>query len=255
MTIIDGIILGIIQGVTEFLPISSSGHLVIAQELLGIKQPGNQFEILVHMGTLASIIVIFFDDIRFLFLSINKKGTQKFISYIIIGTIPAVLLGLGFKDTLESLFENTYYVGCALIFTGIILFISNNVKRMEKDNSYHKSFLIGIAQALAIIPGISRSGMTISCALLLGLSAKESARFSFLLAIPVIFGAGLLMALDIDDGLQIEPAVALAGLISSFIIGIIALKWLLDLLQDGKLHYFGVYCFFVGTLTFFYKWI
>ena len=100
MTIIDGIILGIIQGVTEFLPISSSGHLVIAQELLGIKQPGNQFEILVHMGTLASIIVIFFDDIRFLFLSINKKGTQKFISYIIIGTIPAVLLGLGFKDNI-----------------------------------------------------------------------------------------------------------------------------------------------------------
>ena len=126
---------------------------------------------------------------------------------------------------------------------------------MEKENSYQKSFLIGIAQALAIIPGIYRSGMTISCALLLGLSAKESARFSFLLAIPVIFGAGLLMALDIDDVLQIEPAVALAGLISSFIIGIIALKWLLDLLQDGKLHYFGVYCFFVCTLTFFYKWI
>ena len=108
MTIIDGIILGIIQGVTEFLPISSSGHLVIAQELLGIKQPGNQFEILVHLGTLASIIVIFFDDIRFLFLSINNKRTQRFISYIIIGTIPSVFLGLGLKDTLESLYEHIY---------------------------------------------------------------------------------------------------------------------------------------------------
>ena len=251
MTIIDGIILGIIQGVTEFLPISSSGHLVIAQELLGIEQPGNQFEILVHLGTLASIIVIFFDDIRFLFLLINKRRTQRFISYIIIGTVPAVFLGLGLKDTLESLFENIYYVGCALMFTGIILFSSKYFIRRDKDNSYYKSLLIGIAQALAIIPGISRSGMTISCALFLGLSAKESARYSFLLAIPVIFGAGLLMALDIHDGLQIEISVAIAGLISSFIIGIISLKWLLQLIQEGKFHYFGVYCFFVGIISIF----
>ena len=172
MTIIDGIILGIIQGITEFLPISSSGHLVLAQEFLGINQPGNNFEVLVHMGTLASILVIFFSDIKSLLLSIRKNETQQFIYFIILGTIPAVLFGLGLKDTIDSFFDNTFVVGTALVFTGIILFTSKFFKQVEKSISYKISFTIGLAQALAIIPGISRSGMTISCALLLGLSAK-----------------------------------------------------------------------------------
>ena len=249
MTIIDGITLGIIQGITEFLPISSSGHLVLAQEFLGIDQPGNQFEILVHMGTLASILVIFFGDIKSLSLSIKKNETQKFIYFIIIGTIPAVLFGFGLKETIESLFEDVYAVGIALVCTGIILFTSKYYKSVEKNISYRISFLIGIAQAMAIVPGISRSGMTISCALFLGLSTKDSARFSFLLAIPVIFGAGLLMVFDINNGLQIEVPVAVAGLLSSFIVGLLSLKWLLSLVQAGKLHYFGLYCFCIGFIT------
>ena len=255
MTIIDGIILGIIQGITEFLPISSSGHLVLAQEFLGINQPGNKFEVLVHMGTLASILVIFFSDIKSLLLSIRKNETQQFIYFIILGTIPAVLFGLGLKDTIDSFFDNIYVVGTALVFTGIILFTSKFFKQVEKSISYKISFTIGLAQALAIIPGISRSGMTISCALFLGLSAKESMRFSFLLAIPAIFGAGLLMLFDIDNGLQVRAPVALAGLLSSFIVGYLSLKWLLGLVQSGKFHYFGLYCFCIGFLTVFYKWI
>ena len=249
MTILEAIILGIIQGFTEFLPISSSGHLVLSQEILGIEQPGNEFEILVHLGTLASVLVIFFDDIKSLILSLNTKKTQIFIMCILIGTLPAVGIGLGFKDLINSLFENITAVGGALIFTGVVLFGSSFTNRQDKELSFLTCILIGCAQAMAIIPGVSRSGMTISVALFLGLSAKEAARFSFLLAIPAIVGAGLLTASDVSGGFQIPIPVALAGLISSFAVGIVALKWLLGWLEQGKFHYFGIYCFTIGLTT------
>ena len=249
MTILEATILGIIQGFTEFLPISSSGHLVLGQAILGIEQPGNEFEILVHLGTLASVLVIFFDDIKSLILSLTSKKTQIFIMYILIGTLPAVGIGLGFKDLIYSLFENVTAVGGALIFTGIVLFGSSFANRQDKDHSFLTCILIGCAQAMAIIPGVSRSGMTISAALFLGLSAKEAARFSFLLAIPAIGGAGLLTALDVSGGFQMPIPVALAGLTSSFAVGVVALKWLLGWLEQGKFHYFGIYCLAVGLIT------
>ena len=249
MTIIDGIILGVIQGFTEFLPISSSGHLVLAQGLLGVKQPGNEFEVLLHIGTLCSILVVFYNDIKDIILTVSSKETQKYILLILIGTLPAVVIGLGMKDHLEQLFDDLIVVGFALIFTGLILMSSRYFKRNNKDHSILTSFFIGIAQAIAIIPGISRSGMTISCALLLGLDSKQAAKFSFLLAIPVISGAGLLMAADIDSGSNMDLSTSLAGLITSFSIGIISLRWLLGWLEDGKFHYFGVYCFSIGIFT------
>ena len=249
MTILEATILGIIQGFTEFLPISSSGHLVLGQAILGIDQPGNEFEILVHLGTLASVLVIFFDDIKSLILSLALKKTQIFIMYILIGTLPAVGIGLGFKDLIYSLFENVTAVGGALIFTGVVLFGSSFANRQDKEYSFLTCILIGCAQAMAIIPGVSRSGMTISAALFLGLSAKEAARFSFLLAIPAIGGAGLLTALDVSGGFQMPIPVALAGLTSSFAVGVVALKWLLGWLEQGKFHYFGIYCFAVGLIT------
>ena len=249
MTILEATILGIIQGFTEFLPISSSGHLVLGQAILGIDQPGNEFEILVHLGTLASVLVIFFDDIKSLILSLASKRTQIFIMCILIGTLPAVGIGLGFKDLIDSLFENVTAVGGALIFTGVVLFGSSFANRQDKEHSFLTCILIGCAQAMAIIPGVSRSGMTISAALFLGLSAKEAARFSFLLAIPAIGGAGLLTALDVSGGFQMSMTVALAGLISSFAVGVVALKWLLGWLEQGKFHYFGIYCLVVGLIT------
>ncbi len=249
MTILEATILGIIQGFTEFLPISSSGHLVLGQAILGIEQPGNEFEILVHLGTLASVLVIFFDDIKSLILSLTSKKTQIFIMYILIGTLPAVGIGLGFKDLIYSLFENVTAVGGALIFTGVVLFGSSFANRQDKEHSFLTCILIGCAQAMAIIPGVSRSGMTISAALFLGLSAKEAARFSFLLAIPAIGGAGLLTALDVSGGFQMPLPVALAGLTSSFAVGVVALKWLLGWLEQGKFHYFGIYCLAVGLIT------
>ena len=249
MTIFDGIILGVVQGFTEFLPISSSGHLVLVQDLLGIKQPGNDFEITLHIGTLCSILVVFYNDIKDIVLTVSSIETKKYILLILIGTLPAVVIGLGLKDFFEQLFDNLIIVGFSLIFTGLVLMSSFYFKRENKEHSIVTSFLIGLAQAVAIIPGISRSGMTISCALLLGMSPKQAAKFSFLLAIPVISGAGLLMATDMETGFNMGLSTSLAGLITSFCIGVISLKWLLGWLEDGKFHYFGVYCLFIGIFT------
>jgi len=250
MTIIEATILGIIQGFTEFLPISSSGHLVLGQSILGIEQPGNEFEILVHMGTLMSVLVVFCDDIQSILTSLGKRSTQQFIGFVLVGTVPAIIIGLGFKDVFESLFENVTAVGGALMFTGMVLYGSSLVARKDKTHTLLSSIFIGMAQAVAIIPGVSRSGMTISTALALGLSSKEAARFSFLLAIPAIAGAGLLTALDVSGGFQLSMPVAIAGLVSSFVVGVVALKWLLGWLEQGKFHYFGYYCIAIGFLTF-----
>ena len=246
MTIIEAIILGIIQGLTEFLPISSSGHLVLSQVILGIQIPGNDFEVLLHIGTLCSILVVFNNDIKNILFTLSSKETQKFILMIFVGTIPAVIIGLGFKDGIEKLFDNIIVVGFALVFTGITLIGSFYFKSENKKNTIIKSCLIGIAQAIAIIPGISRSGITISFALFLGLDARQAAKFSFLLAIPVISGAGILMATDLRDGFSLDIYTAISGLITSFFVGIVALKWLLAWLEGGKFHYFGIYCFLIG---------
>ena len=246
MTIIEAITLGIIQGLTEFLPISSSGHLVLSQVILGIQIPGNDFEVLLHIGTLCSILVVFNNDIKNILFTLSSKETQKFILMIFVGTIPAVIIGLGFKDGIEKLFDNIIVVGFALVFTGITLIGSFYFKSESKKNTIIKSCLIGIAQAIAIIPGISRSGITISFALFLGLDARQAAKFSFLLAIPVISGAGILMATDLRDGFSIDIYAAASGLITSFFVGMVALKWLLAWLEGGKFHYFGIYCFLIG---------
>ena len=165
---------------------------------------------------------------------------------IFVGTIPAVIIGLGFKDVIEKLFDDIIVVGFALVFTGITLIGSFYSKSGNKKNTIIKAFLIGVAQAIAIIPGISRSGITISFALFLGLDTRQAAKFSFLLAIPVISGAGILMATDLRDGFSIDIYTAASGLITSFLVGMVALKWLISWLEGGKFHYFGIYCFLIG---------
>ena len=158
MTFWDSLILGSIQGITEFLPISSSGHLVIIQSLLGINQPGNDFEILVHIGTLGSIFYVFQNDILEILGSLKKKSTINFLNLIILGTLPAVLVGLNFKDQIALLFENITNVSVALIFTGTVLISTYFLKRKDLENNFSKALLIGVFQSIAIIPGISRSG-------------------------------------------------------------------------------------------------
>ena len=250
MTLLEAIILGIIQGLTEFLPISSSGHLVLGQMILDIKLPGNGFEVVTHLGTLVSVLCVFWKEILSLILNITDKDTRKYIFYIILGTIPAVIIGFGARSYISQLFDSVQLVSVALMVTGLILFFSKKVKSNLLPIDGNKALLIGITQAFAIIPGISRSGITICTGLALGMSGKNAAKFSFLLAIPAISGAGLLMTLDPQSDISIIPLTSLImAFLSSFIIGYICLKWLLNLLESGKFYFFGYYCFVIGLIT------
>ena len=249
MTLSEAIILGSIQGITEFLPISSSGHLVIAQSLLGLKLPGNIIEIVTHLGTLFSVIIVFRKDIVKYFFDFKNPLTKKYILCLFIGTIPALIIGLSAKSFILLFFESIKMVSFSLIFTGVILFLSRKRNNKKSKINYKNSLLIGISQALAIIPGISRSGITISTGLLLGMNAKDTARFSFLLAIPAISGAGLITAIDmLDQPVLISFNIMIAALASSFVVGYLSLKWFLRILENGKLHFFGFYCIAIGLI-------
>ncbi|MBU0528170.1 undecaprenyl-diphosphate phosphatase [bacterium] len=251
MTIFEAVLLGIIQGLTEFLPISSSGHLVVGQKVLGIAIAGNAFEVVVHLGTLISVLIVFWSDIWQLIKSLKSAPTQKYILALAIGTVPAVIIGLLFKDVILEAFENIRVVASTLIITGIILLTTKFIKTRLMDISIGHGLLIGIAQAMAIVPGISRSGMTISLGMHLGITPEKAAKFSFLLAIPAIAGAGLLTGLDIIKSSEpiLPGSVLIVGFLSSFLVGWISLKWLLQLIKSGKFHWFGVYCIFVGLLS------
>ena len=172
MTLLEAIILGVIQGLTEFLPISSSGHLVIGQYVLDIKLEGNGFEIVTHLGTLISVLCIFWKEILSLILDLTDKNNRKYIFYLILGTIPAVIIGFGAKSYISELFASVQLVCIALMVTGLILFFSKKVKNNSLPIDAKKALLIGITQAIAIVPGISRSGITICTALALGMSGK-----------------------------------------------------------------------------------
>lgn len=251
MGIFELIILGIIQGITEFLPISSSGHLVIAQDLLGMKSPGNTLEILFHFGTLLSVIFVFFKDIKQLALSINEKNTRLYIFYLILATIPAALAGIFLKDYFLPFFDNVFMVGVALCVTGFLLVFSKRFKNQQKKFSLTFSILIGVTQALAIIPGISRSGSTISISMFLGVSSSDAAKFSFLLSIPVIFGASILGFLEIQSSEIFSSSNIFIAIFTAFITGVLALKILLKILEAGKFYIFGIYCLFIGSVAMF----
>ena len=248
MDFLYALILGSLQGITEFLPVSSSGHLVLGQKLLGINVPGNAFEVILHIGTLMSILVVFYPDIHRLLSAIKDYHTRTYIFTLVLGTTPAIIVGLSLKDQIALMFDNSHSVALALIVTGIVLISSKWFLNKKSDLTLIKGFNIGLAQALAIIPGISRSGVTICTGLAMGLSTKEAARFSFLLAIPAISGAGILTAMDIDK-ISLGMDVIFVGFLSSFLVGWAALKWLLNLLKTGKFHWFGVYCLLLGIIA------
>lgn len=251
MDIIDALILGSVQGMTEFLPVSSSGHLVLGQRFLGLSLPGNFFEVLVHIGTLCSVLVVFRKELLKLIISIQSTESKLMLSALVIGTIPAVLIGLSMKDKIGQLFDNQFAVSISLILTGIWLVMTKWFINKQSNINLKNGFLIGCAQAIAIIPGISRSGSTIGVALLLGVSPEKAARFSFLLAIPAIAGAGLLTALDVSptNVASFSSDVIITALFSSFLVGWAALSWLLKLISKGQFHWFGLYCLAIGILT------
>jgi len=249
MELIEIVFLGIIQGLTEFLPVSSSGHLVLGQYLLGIKSPGNTLEILFHLGTLGSVVFVFFNEIKNIFLTIDKKPTQKLLAFISVATLPAMVAGFLFRNEINRLFENINSVGYAFCITGLILVFSSLSKNKKVKLSFFSSIIIGLSQAVAIIPGISRSGFTITVSLLLGISPEKSAKFSFLLSIPIIFGAGLLGLIDIKSGELFTLPIIFTAILSSFLVGVLSLKILLMLLKKGKFYFFGIYCICIGIIS------
>ena len=250
MNIFEAIIIGLVQGLTEFLPISSSGHLVVVQKILKINSPGNLIEVSAHLGTLLSIILTYKKEICGIITSLKSSETKKYIFMIVLATLPSVVFVLTSKSFIIRLFESVSSVAIALIFTGCILYMSGIKYYSNKKLSLAKGFLIGISQAFAIIPGISRSGMTISLALLLGVSSKEAAKFSFMLAIPAIFGATILTILDAQfDQLKIMTTPLVVTALVSFVSGLLALKFLIKILNAGKFYYFSFYCILIGLIS------
>jgi len=270
MGIEQTIFLGIIQGLTEFLPISSSGHLVIFQHLIGLKNPELLLDISLHIGTLLAVLIFFRADIKMMITeSIGLVGTvfrgknliseiQRFphatlTLWILIGTIPTALIGVIFSSFFQKMFGSPFFVGFMLIVTGAILGASRLIPdyfTKKKQVGLILSIAIGIAQGAAIIPGISRSGATIVCGLFCGLNRDLAGRFSFLLSIPAIIGATVLK-FDTSKITEIGYIPFLAGILVSFLVGLIALKITMNMLRKGNLFYFAPYCFLAGIAAIF----
>ncbi|MDF2531682.1 MAG: Bacitracin resistance protein BacA [Clostridia bacterium] len=251
MNLIQAIVLGIIQGVTEFLPISSSGHLVLMQKIFGITEPTLVFDTSVHLGTLIAVFAVFKDDI----ISLLKKPFQKLTWLLLAGTIPTGIIGIVFKDTFEQMFHTGSTLGFEFIITGVIILWSSILKNGRKgvrETSYFDAVFIGIMQGLAIMPAISRSGLTISGALFRNLDRNFAARFSFLLSIPAILGAAVFQAKDIIEvggGTGIGMGALIAGSLAAALAGYISIKFMLKILSEGKMKYFSYYVFALGGLV------
>jgi len=269
MNLTEAILLGVVQGLTEFLPVSSSGHLVLFQNLLGLKEPLLAFDISVHVGTLIAVVIYFFKDIvgilkalakwlsvlpdRQAAIGLLKEDREIRIALLIItGSIPTAILGLLFKEIAETLFSSVTIVGVNLIITGIILWYTRGLRETGhgiRQFTVKNSFAIGIVQGLAIIPGISRSGSTIAAGLFLGLDRETAARFSFLLSIPAVAGAGLLGAGDLLGQSNLPTTIIATGTLVSCIVGYASLKLLVWMVRRGRLHFFAPYCAVLGCLA------
>lgn len=266
MTILQAIILGIMQGLTEFLPVSSSGHLVLVEHLLGVPVTDDiTFEVFVHFGTLLSVVVVLGKDIvevskSFLAAVIGMKLTKKYYQeneyfrlgvYILLASIPAAVVGIRYEDEISAAFTDPKLVAVMLIFTGMILYLTRLARPAEpRKMGLLQAFLVGVAQAVAIIPGISRSGSTMSMAMYLKVSPFQAARFSFLLSVPVIAGATVLKTGDlISGGFTFSYMVPiLVGTMVAFFSGYVAIKFLFQIIEKGRFGFFAYYCLIVGTL-------
>jgi undecaprenyl-diphosphatase len=238
------VILGIIQGITEFLPVSSSAHLVIMQKVLGVTGNEVAVSVILHLGTACALVIFFLKDLLGLLRSI------RLIALLFTTTIITLIIGLLGKDFFESLFSSIVPSSIALIVTGAMLITTKNFMRgSRKEVNFKDAAVLGLTQSIAIIPGISRSGTTISTLLFRKLDIKTSFRFSFLAAIPVIFGAALLESKKIDLATKTEFKSLLLGFLSSFLVGISSLWVLKTVLNKAKFYYFGYYCIFIAIIT------
>src|SRR3990167_5348724 len=236
------IFLGILQGLTEFLPVSSSGHLAIAQSIIpDFSQPGILFDVVLHAGTLIAVVLFFRKKIL--------KLKTKYIWFLVLGTIPAGLVGYFFQNAIEGLFENIHIVGYALLLTGIMNLLTDKMAIGKKTINTKSSLMIGLAQAFAIIPGISRSGSTIFAGTFSGLSKKNAAEFSFLLSIPAILGANILEIAKAPLDKSVNLTFYIVGFLSAFLAGFFAIGFVIKLLIRKRFKVFGIYCLALGILV------
>jgi undecaprenyl-diphosphatase len=259
MTIIEGIVLGLVQGITEFLPVSSSGHLAILSLIFGIEEGNLFYSVMLHFSTLLAVVIYFREEVIQLigaFFSLvrriyKREGNafekyERMVLMILIGTIPTGIMGVGLGSVFESLYSQLHYIAIALIITGILLLLSERLAKNKykiKNFPYANALVIGIFQGFAITPGISRSGATIVGALFMGLDREEAARFSFLLSIPAILGATLLEILSLETGVMLINSGLVIAMILSFVSGLAAISLLMTLIRRGKLYYFSIYVF------------
>jgi len=254
MTAVESILLGIVQGLTEFLPVSSSGHLTIGKELLGVTTPDLSFEIVVHAATVMSTIVVFRKEILGLisgFFKFRMNPETEYLFKIAVSMIPVMIVGLLFKDEIEAIFgSGLFIVGICLLGTALLLTISNYTKPKEHELTYKNAFIIGLAQAVAVLPGLSRSGSTIATGMMLGVKKDQIAKFSFLMVLIPILGEALLDLVSGDFASSqsgIEPLSLGLGFISAFISGLFACKVMIALVKKTKLLGFAVYCAIIGV--------
>ncbi|MBN2165249.1 MAG: undecaprenyl-diphosphate phosphatase [Marinilabiliaceae bacterium] len=255
MNWIEALILGVLQGLTEFLPVSSSGHIELGKALLGVDiQENLTFTIVVHFATVCSTLVVFRKDIIQLFgglFAIKWNNETQYISKLILSSVPVVIVGLLFESYIEQFFDGQLIiVGSMLIVTAVMLAFTFYAKSNNRDISYKDAFVIGLAQMIAVMPGISRSGATISTALLLKNKKSEAARFSFLMVLIPILGK---VFLDLISGEMANEQTAIlplvVGFIAAFIFGLLACKAMIAIVSKSKLIYFAIYCFIIGVLT------
>ncbi len=242
-------VLAILQGVAEFLPISSSGHLVIAQHLLGVHDGGMRLDVFLHLGTLVSIAIFYFSVLWRVF----RNWEWEYIVKIVLSAIPAIIVYALFKPFVDGLFENAKMVGALLMFTGVVLIGTRYIPKGSKDVSFVRAILMGLGQALALLPGISRSGTTLACARAGGVDPEKSAEFSFLMSAPLIAGGALLEVLKshqaAEGTVEIGWGICIAGALIAAVVGYFSLKLLVASLKSRWFWLFGPYCLTAGLLT------
>lgn len=260
------LVLGMVQGFTEPIPVSSSGHLVIAQELLGVEQKGLSFEVITNTASLLAIMFIYRKDL--LRLIVNGLGYLRtresryrtdfmFIVYLIVGTIPAMIIGLLFKDEIERIFTSVHTVAIALLVTGLALWLIRNLRGRKRDGdlSVRDALVVGLAQSIALIPGISRSGSTVIASIAMGMKQDTALRFSFMLYIPVSLGGMVLGVSDIvhDPGRSEMLIPYLIAFVATLIVSYFSMKWFMNIMARGNLKYFAYYCFAAGLLLLLFR--
>ena len=269
MELYQGVVLGVLQGLTEFLPVSSSGHLVLGQNFFGITEPALSFDISVHLGTLFAVLVVFFQQIKAIFVTLGRlirsagsmdkvrkavqeDGDVRLAALIIVGSIPTAIIGLILRNYVDLLFSSLVLVGSMLLVTGTFLWFTRltpSEGKKVKEIGFGTALFIGTCQGIAVIPGISRSGATIAAGLFSGVERETAARYSFLLSMPAIVGAELLMLKDsFATGIGFNFITLLSTLVA-FIVGTLALVVLIRIVKKGRLHLFAPYCWTLGVIT------